>query len=199
MLLWYNTTNILFIHMDNLQDVAEAIKEGAIGVMPTDTLYGIVASALDPEAVERVYHVRQRDPNKPFIVLIPDVESVEQFGVVLSDDLWGKLDGYWPGPVSIVLQTEDEQFSYIHRDTYSIAFRVPADESLREFLRLAGPLVAPSANTAGAEPATTIDEARRYFGTDVDFYIDGGKKDSPSSTLVDLTRGEPVILREGAK
>lgn len=179
------------------ETVAEILRSGGVGVLPTDTLYGVVASALNPEAVSRVYELKRRNPAKPCIVLISDIEAIEEFGVILSNELRERLQSYWPGPNSIILPTIDETFSYLTRDTEGIAFRVPDDDGLREFLRISGPLIAPSANIEGDAPATTISAARAYFGDDVDFYVDAGKREGKASTLIVFDEeGVPKILRE---
>jgi L-threonylcarbamoyladenylate synthase len=179
------------------EEIVERIHLGAIGVIPTDTLYGLVRSALITETVSRIYETKRRNPTKPFIVLIADLENVEQFGVILSEGLEKSLTAYWPGPYSILLPVIDETFEYLHRGTDEIAFRVPDDEPLREFLRETGPLVAPSANIEGDAPARTIEQAQSYFGSDADFYVDGGEKDEAPSTLIRITEDGVETLREG--
>lgn len=182
-----------------MEDVAELIHGGQIGVIPTDTQYGLVASVFLPEAVERVYHVRERDPEEPFVILIAEIDDLEQFGILVDAELRKKVDAYWPGRVSLVLHCPDEQYSYLHRDKYTLAVRLPKDDDLRELIRQAGPLVAPRANVSDEPPARNIEEAKRYFGTAVDFYVDGGVLDGPPSGLIDLSLGgEPVVLRKGA-
>ena len=180
----------------DFSEAAESVQDGGIGVLPTDTLYGVVGSALDPDAVDRIYELKRRDHRKPLIVLISDIEMVEQFGVELSDTLRTRLATYWPGPVSIVLPIIDDQFEYLSRGTDTIAFRLPKDDSLCDLIRTVGPLVAPSANMEGMPPATTVEEAKRYFGTDVDFYVDGGPCEGPASRLIRLDGEEEEVLRD---
>lgn len=179
------------------EQVVDTLVGGGVGVIPTDTLYGVVASARDADAVSRVYEVKHRNPDKPCIVLIADPGDVEEFGVVLSDGLREVLMGYWPGPYSILLPSIDETFSYLDRGTGEIAFRVPDDDALRELLRATGPLIAPSANTEGDAPATTVSTAQQYFGDSVDFYVDGGERAEKASTLLRIDHeGNTEILRE---
>ncbi|MCI0532675.1 threonylcarbamoyl-AMP synthase [bacterium] len=173
------------------------LKSGGIGVMPTDTIYGIVCSALLPSAVERLYRVRRRDTEKPFIVLILDVSELMRFCIAPNEQDKKMLDGLWPGKVSVIFPCSSPEFFYLHRGTKEIAFRIPADDSLRAFLKKAGPLAAPSANPAGLPPAETIEEARNYFGKEADFYIDGGHITGNPSKLVRLRDGEIEILRAG--
>lgn len=176
----------------------DLIRSGAMGVMPTDTLYGVVASAMDAAAVERVYRVRGRDEGKPCIVLIGDVDALERFGIVLGGRMRSLLEGVWPGKVSVILPCPDERFAYLHRGTGTIAFRVPDRSDLRAFLTAALPLVAPSANPQGKPPAKTIAEAESYFGGAMDFYVDGGHLDGEPSTVVRFEDGALVVVRQGA-
>ena len=91
---------------------------------------------------------------------------------------------FGPGKTSIILPCPDEKFHYLHRGSNFLAFRLPADAPLRQFIYRTGPLVAPSANLEGLPPATTIEEAQNYFGDKVDFYIDGGKMEGSPSKLI---------------
>ena len=182
----------------SFDEVALFLNDGGIGVVPTDTLYGLVASALDREAVERVYHIRGRDEGKPCIVLIGGMDVLASFGIVLSDEERITLSLLWPGKVSVIFPCPDTKRVYLHRGTGTIAFRVPDKSDLRELLRETGPLIAPSANPQGMPPAKTIEEARTYFGDDADFYVDGGTLDSEPSTVVRFTDGRLSVVREGA-
>ena len=189
------------------KEAVRILKTGGVGVLPTDTLYGIVACAMDKKAVERVYKLRRRTPSKPVIVLISSSADLKKFGIIPGAYAKKFLAQYWPGKISVVLpllrqgfggQACRRKFSYLHRGTNSLALRVPAGAKIRAFLKQTGPLVAPSANTEGKPPAKTIAEAKKYFGERIDFYIDAGKKDSRPSTLVRILKNKTVVLREGA-
>src|SRR3989344_1128811 len=184
--------------MDSLESVGQRISRGQIGVIPTDTIYGIVCSALSEQAIERLYRIRERNEYKPCLVLIPDASILAQFGVTLDASLKEALARVWPGAVSVILDCPDERFAHLHRGTKSLAFRVPDDENLRNFLRETGPLLAPSANPEGKPPACTIAEARAYFGDPVDFYVDGGTLSNKPSTLVSYQNGNIKVIRQGA-
>src|SRR3989344_8774132 len=179
-----------------IRDIVKIIKNGGIGVMPTDTIYGLVGSALSRKAVERIYKLRERDRKKPFIVLISYLRDLKKFGIKISKSHLKILKTLWfppsgvggPGPTSIILTCLSKKFSYLHRGTKTIAFRLPKDKQLRNFLKKSGPLVAPSANPAAKPPAKTIKEARMYFGDKIDFYVDGGKIVNEPSVLVEIKR-----------
>jgi L-threonylcarbamoyladenylate synthase len=180
----------------DISNIVESINEGGVGIIPTDTIYGLVGSALLPDTIDRIYQLKRRDKNKPLIVLISDIEQCEQFGIELSERLIEQLKSYWPGAYSIILPTIDDQFEYLSRNTDAIAFRLPDNEELRDLIRETGPIVAPSANVEGMAPATTIEEARKHFGTDVDFYVDGGELTGKPSTLLEFDGEEVNILRD---
>ena len=182
----------------SFEEAISRIESGKIGIVPTDTLYGLVASAMDPESVERVYRVRGRDGNKPCIVLIADISDLDRFSLAIDAAVLGRLGEWWPGEISVILPCSDSRFAYLHRGTGTIAFRVPDKSELREFLRETGPLIAPSANHQGELPAKTVGEAERYFGSDVDFYVDGGTLDSEPSTVVKIENEKLSIVRQGA-
>ncbi len=186
--------------LQNRKKFVEMLKGGGIGVYPTDTLYGVVGSALSRDAVKRIYTIKGRDENKPFIILISSILDLELFIKHSALKKYGKLfPKLWPGPVSVIIPCPDISFAYLHRGTKSLAFRLPASRTLRNFLAQSGPLVAPSANPQGVEPAKTISEAKKYFGEQVDFYVSDGKKIGKPSTVISLLEKTPRIIRQGAK
>ncbi len=175
--------------------IKDILKNGGIGIMPTDTLFGVVGLARNPKAVERIYALKGRDENKPFIILIGSIEQLGEFGIMLTDAQRAYLASVWPGKVSVILPTPSEELAYLHRGTQSLAFRLPKKLWLRRLLKKTGPLVAPSANPQGMQPAATVREARAYFGNRVDFYMFGLRREGKPSKLVSLVSGEPVVLR----
>jgi L-threonylcarbamoyladenylate synthase len=177
----------------------QIIKDGGVGVLPTDTLYGLVGSALLPETVKRIYKIKKRNPRSPFIILIDSIRDLNLFSVKLEKEAEKFLQKNWPGQISVVLPCPSKDFFYLHRGTKTLAFRLPKKDNLRNLIKKTGPLVAPSANPEGAKPAENISEAKKYLAKTVDFYIAGKKLKSLPSTLVRMERGKVSILREGAK
>lgn len=178
--------------------VADILKKGGIVVMPTDTIYGVLGSALNRQTVERIYKIRKRNPKKPFIVLIPSIQDLKKFGVRLDKKSHKILQKFWPGKISVVLKSKSRKMSYLHRGTNSLAFRIPKNGLLLNLIKKTGPLVAPSANPEGSYPAKNILEAKNYFGDSVDFYVGGRAGNKKPSTLISLHNGETRILRKGA-
>ncbi len=181
----------------SLPEAGSRLSAGEIGVIPTDTIYGFVASALLPDSVERLYLVRGRNEKKPCIILLADLCDVERFGRRLSSEERQFLGTVWPGKVSVILPAFPNQFSYLHRGVGSLAFRVPSSPVLRGMLRVSGPVIAPSANPEGLKPAETIAEAEVYFGGLADFFVDAGSMKGSPSTLVRFDGKEVEVLRRG--
>ena len=157
--------------------------------MPTDTLYGIVGRAEDPRVVERIYKIRRRTLDKPCIILIRDVSELDKFHIDLSDKQKSTLKKYWSSSgggsdtVSLILDCPEDKFSYLHRGTQTLAFRLPEKKELRDLLLKVGPLIAPSANIEGFSPAKSTEEAKKYFGESVDLYVDVGIIESKASKI----------------
>lgn len=177
--------------MDAIKEVGKDLKNGKTGVIPTDTVYGIVASAFDKKAVEKIYGLKKRNLKKPLIILISSLKDLKLFGAEIDKKI---SDKYWPGKVSIVLPVK--KLEYLHRGKKSLAFRFPDNETLINILKISGPLVAPSANTEGGEPATTIEEAKKYFGENIDFYLGAGKLKGKPSKIISIKKGKIEEIRK---
>lgn len=174
--------------------VAEALRDGGVAVIPTDTVYGLAGLPTNPHAVTRIFSLKGRPEDKPLPVLGDGVGQLE--AVARFDDLALKLAGvFWPGPLTIVLPravgfTADLGGS--QSDT--VAVRVPDRELCLGLLRATGPLAVTSANYSGRPPATTGDQARALF--DSVPVLDDGACDGSPSTIVSLGES-PKILRSG--
>lgn len=171
-----------------IQRVIRILKQGGIGILPTDTLYGLVGSALSKKTVERIYKVRKRKRSKPMIILIHSMRDLSLFGIRLDHQTLGLLKKLWPGTVSIILPCAYKKFYYLHRGKKTLAFRLPKNHWLRNLLHQTGPIVAPSANFAGRMPALSIKQAKNYFGENVDFYFDKGVLHSTPSNIIEIKR-----------
>jgi len=181
------------------KNIARIIKQGGVGIVPTDTLYGLVGLALAPVTVDRIYRLKKRALGKPFIILISSWQDLERINVEITPEQKKVLRKLWPGPVSAVLPCENPRLDYLHQNK-NLAIRWPKNKFLNKLLKKTGPLVAPSANPEGKKPARTITEAKKYFGDRVDFYLSAGRSlIGRPSTLIDLSSGQMVVLRKGRR
>lgn len=176
------------------EEAAALLIAGKIGVMPTDTVYGLVARAADETAVKRMYALKRRE-QKPGTLIAADTDQLRSLGV--PDAEIAKVAQYWPNPLSAVLPVQG--FDYLHQGIGSLAMRVVADQATRHLLERTGALMTSSANQPGEPPATTVAEAAGYFGDGVDFYVDGGTiADALPSTIIRPTTDGIDILRQGS-
>ena len=170
-------------------------KNETVGVIPTDTVYGLAALAKDKEAVKRLYNLKQRDA-KPGTVIAANIAQLVDLG--LKRRYLKAVSEYWPGPLSVIIPC-DSQLSYLHLGKFGLAVRIPEDKELTALLESIGPLLTSSANLAGKTPAKIINQAKDYFGKNVDFYIDGGNlSDRLPSTIVRIVDDAIEVIREGA-
>ena len=181
-----------------MADATGTLMREGIAIIPTDTIYGVVASTFSKIAVERAYRILRRNPKKPFIILISSITDLALFNVNLDADTKKILKKLWPGKISIVLPVTFPKFHYLHCGTKTLAFRMPKKPSLLKLLKKTGPLISSSANPQGKKPAETIAQAKKYFGDKIDFYISGGKIKSLPSTLVEIKRGKINVIRKGS-
>jgi len=180
------------------QEVEKIIKKGGIGVLSTDTIYGLVGKALSKTTVSRIYRIKERKPDKPLIILIGSLRQLDLFGIAVDSKTQLLLNRFWPGKVSIILPCSRPDLEYLHRGTNSLAFRFPDYPELTNLINQTGPLVAPSANPEDLKPAKDIAQAKKYFSSKVDFYVNSGRLDSQPSTLISIKNGKIEVLREGA-
>lgn len=148
--------------------VVQLLTNNHVGIIRTDTLYGLVGRAESEEVVARIFDLKTRAPDKPLLLLISDTSQLFD-----TYDTSKFETEFWPGPNTIILPSPTAPH-YLTRGTKTLAYRIPASDVLRDLLRSTGPLVAPSANPESEEPAYSIQEAINYFGEAVDFYVDGG-------------------------
>lgn len=178
-------------------DAAKQLQSpGAIGVIPTDTVYGVVARAADADAVARLYELKKRE-NKPGTLIAASIEDLELIG--LKHRYLKAVEQFWPGAVSVVIPAADPALKYLHQGKMSLAVRIPADIELQKILKQTGPLVTSSANHPGEPTAVTVEQAKNYFGDKVDFYQDGGDlTNNQPSTIIRIVDDAIEVLRQGA-
>lgn len=179
--------------MQDISELVVKIKNGEVGVLPTDTLYGLVAKASDEEAVFKLYGLKSRN-KKPGTLIANSIEQLVELG--LKKRYLTTVENYWPGAVSVVIPT-GEVLRYLHQGKQSLAVRIPKDKELTKLLTKTGALLTSSANLPGEEPATTLQEAKAYFGDKLDFYVDGGELNGAPSTVIRVVDDVVEVLREG--
>lgn len=187
------------IVFDSLDDpkVVSLLQDGAVGIIPTDTIYGIVALANSKSAVERLYELKhRRDDVRGGTVIAANAQQLVDLGVDVESI--AHVAHYWPNPLSIELSLGKE-LAYLFQTGPHRAFRVVADNRLQEFLQKTEPLLTSSVNPSGMPPATDLKQAQEYFGDAADFYVNGGDLSGrPPSTVAVLQGDKLIVVRPGA-
>jgi L-threonylcarbamoyladenylate synthase len=178
---------------------ADVLRSGGVVVVPTDTVYGVAARPDIPEAVEALYRAKGRPSSLQLPVLAASIEQVVGLGVDVTPAARALAARWWPGPLTMAFGFESGAARpqwLSGRD--EVAVRIPDHDVLQAVLSETGVLVVTSANSHGAPTPHSAAEAAEQLGPFVDLVVDGGPLTEVPSTLVNVSRADPVVEREGA-
>lgn len=187
------------IDPEELRPVAKALAEGRLVAFPTETVYGLGADALNPEAVKRIYRAKGRPSDNPLIVHISDFNQLERIVSSVPEKARTLMETFWPGPLTLILPKS----KYVPDETTAglstVAVRMPANRTALELIKLSGlAIAAPSANLSGAPSPTCASHVISDLSGRIDYIIDGGSTQvGLESTVLDMTADPPVVLRPG--
>lgn len=186
---------------ESLREAAGLLKEGKLVVLPTETVYGLGANALDGEAVARIFAAKGRPSFNPIIVHVPDAQSAQQY-VIMDGRAKAVAAAFWPGPLTMILPRRDDCVvsELCSAGLPTLAIRVPAHPVALALLKESGlPIAAPSANVSGQVSATTPQHVAEGLGDKVALILAAGPCEvGVESTVLDLSGDTPVVLRPGA-
>ena len=175
--------------------VAALLLNGQVGIVPCDTVYGIVCLAALPEKVAQLHILKQR-AGKLGTIIAASVQQLIDMGIDKTE--LSAAAAYWPNPLSVVV-TASPHLAYLHQDIGSLAVRIPKNDALLALLQKTGPLATTSANLADQPTVGTLQEAMVIFGEKVTFYVDGGDfSNAPASTIIRIVNHQVEVLRQGA-
>lgn len=190
-----------------IEKAVEVLAAGGLVAIPTETVYGLAADAENAKAVRAIYEAKQRPANHPLIVHLASADAIEHWASEIPEEAKKLTKAFWPGPLTLVLKRSANAKDFITGGQNTVALRCPSHPLTRELLQLFDGgthrgVAAPSANTFGKISPTTAQHVREDLGEKpegkVDFILDGGTCSvGIESTILDLTSGEPRILREG--
>ena len=193
------------LHLTNSQqDIATAaavLRDGGLVAMPTETVYGLAANALDGNAVRRIFEAKGRPMDNPLIVHIAEIADIERLGLVREfPETARKLaEAFWPGPLTIIMDKGSVIPDEVSAGLSTVAIRLPSHPDARRLIRESGlPLAAPSANTSGKPSPTTAQHVIDDMDGRIEAVIDGGACDvGVESTVITVATDIPRILRPG--
>ncbi len=182
----------------DFQSCVRVLSRGGVVACPTETLFGLLADALNPEAVARVSYIKGRRTEDPIAVLAPSVPMAFQLASELPEVATELAELYWPGPLTLVLRAVSGLPAPLLRDA-KIGVRVPGPSPALELVRaFGGPLTATSANRTGQQPAVDAEQIVAEFGDEVDAVVPGRAPGGLPSTVVDPTQKPVRVVRAGA-
>jgi L-threonylcarbamoyladenylate synthase len=187
------------VDLGKVRQIIETIQRDGVIAYPTDTFYGLGASAYSERAIQKIYRLKKRDRRKPLSVVIAGIEMAEKIAVSLPPIFEELSREFWPGALTLVIKAKPLFPPRVLGPEGSLALRLPDVPWLLELVRqMNTPLTATSANISGAKEIADPDEVIRIFRGKVDLIVDGGHTSGGlPSTIVDLTLEKPRILREG--
>ncbi|TMG77293.1 MAG: threonylcarbamoyl-AMP synthase [Betaproteobacteria bacterium] len=186
-------------HSLPIREAVAVLKRGGLVAFPTETVYGLGADASNPAAVARIYRVKGRPANHPVIVHIGDAGQLERWAREVPEHARKLAARLWPGPLTLVLKRALGVGDYLTGGEDTIGLRVPGHPVALEVLgQFGGGIAAPSANKFGCISPTTAAHVRSDLGKEIDLILDGGPCEiGIESTIIDLSRDRPVLLRPG--
>ncbi|WP_334142424.1 L-threonylcarbamoyladenylate synthase [Rhabdothermincola sp.] len=184
---------------EEIERAVAVLRAGGLVAFPTETVYGLGADAANPTAVRRVFEVKGRPATHPLIVHLGSAAALDHWAVDVPPAARLLAEACWPGPLTVLLRRSPSVPDVVTGGRDTVGLRVPAHPLALALLeRFSGGIAAPSANRFGRVSPTTAADVQADLGSDVDLVLDGGPcQVGVESTIVDLTGGEPEVLRPG--
>ena len=184
---------------EKIEMAANIIRTGGLLAIPTETVYGLGANALDPEAVRRIFEAKGRPQDNPLIIHVPSAQWLPRFCEDVPPLAYTLARNFWPGPLTMILKRKSIVPDVTTAGLDSVGVRCPAHAVTQAIIRYAGvPIAAPSANTSGRPSCTTAEDVMEDMSGKIEGIVDGGPCTvGVESTIVDLTVMPPRLLRPG--
>ncbi len=199
-----NSTKIITVDVnepekENIREAAKYIREGDVVAFPTETVYGLGADALSPEAVKKIFIAKGRPQDNPLIVHIARKDEIERIAKGITYEVKALMETFWPGPLTLILEKKDLIPKEITAGLNTVGIRMPSHPAALQLILESGvPIAAPSANISGRPSPTTAQHVIKDLAGKIPVILDGGPTQvGLESTVLDMTSGTPVILRPG--
>ena len=181
-----------------MDHIEKELEEGRAVILPTETVYGIFAKALEQEAVDYIYELKRRPREKALNLNIADEEDIRIYSKNQPSYLTKLIDSFLPGPLTIILQANEKVPDWIHSGMSTVGFRMPAHPKTLESIRKYGPLVGPSANLSGHASGTKYEAIIKEFDQVIPGFEDDEFLTGQDSTILDISGAKARILRQGS-
>ena len=183
-----------------IEKAAQVIRQGEVVLYPTDTLYGLGCDPFNEKTLERLFAIKGRPAGEGVLLLVPNYAYSEMFSDKIPNVFYKLAKAFWPGPVTFLLEGKPSSSRWLVGEEGKVGLRHPDLTFLERWMQaIPGPIVSTSANRSGEPPAQSLDALKELFRHQVDLLLEGGdiERNSKPSTVVDLTRDPPTIVRAG--
>lgn len=183
----------------DVEGALDALANGGVVGLPTDTVYGIAASLEFPLSVASLFDLKRRPMTVALPILVGSLAQIEELSVPWSQRAQQLSDAFWPGALTIIVEVPEELAQLVGSSTGTVGFRSPGDDLLLEILGRSGPLALTSANEHGEPPCQNAAQVLEVFAgrSELSGVVDGGERSQPVSTVVDLSLNAWRLVREG--
>ena len=181
-----------------MANLKEILENGGAVILPTETVYGLFAQAMNEAAVEHVYQLKRRPKDKAMNLNVADLETILAFSKNQPSYLKTLYEAFLPGPLTLILQANDRVPAWINSGLSTIGFRIPNHPKTLELIQQTGPLIGPSANISGRESGKIFADIKTQFNNEVTGLADDAALTGVDSTILDLSGETARILRQGA-
>ena len=181
-----------------MEKIKQELEKGGAVVLPTETVYGLFAKALDKKAVDHVYQLKRRPRDKALNLNVAQLDDILNFSKNQPPYLQKLVDSFLPGPLTIILEANDKVPYWVNSDLTTVGFRMPSHPITLELIREFGPLIGPSANISGQDSGVTYKEILQDFNQNVLGLEDDAFLTGQDSTIIDLSCSKVKILRQGS-
>lgn len=190
---------MMTMKVDELLNLSKEELRGKVICFPTDTVYGVGVLVNDVEAAKRIYAMKNRSETKPLAYLASSIDDILPYIDKLPKKVNELVTTYWPGALTIIFNKNKQQHFLINPDIPTIGFRIPRSNVALKILDKFGVMATTSINLSGETPLNDYETIKKYFGEQIDYLIeeDDEPKSNVSSTVIDATKEELVVLRQG--
>ena len=181
-----------------MKKIKQELEKGVAVVLPTETVYGLFAKALDKKAVDHVYQLKRRPRDKALNLNVAHLDDILNFSKNQPPYLQKLVDSFLPGPLTIILEANGKVPYWVNSGLPTVGFRMPSHPITLELIREFGPLIGPSANISGNTSGVSFKEVLKDFGREVLGIEDDAFLTGQDSTILDLSSDKVKILRQGS-
>lgn len=184
--------------LEEVQTAKEKLFNHGVIAFPTETVMGLGILYNDRQAYDRLNQIKRRPEDKPYTMMVAELEDIAKYAIV-DDATQRVINAFMPGSITLLLNVKGNSVpTYVTHNTGIIGIRIPSNLEARMLLQaVREPLLVPSANRSGEAPAMNSEEVKKIFGNEVDFVISGKANSGLPSTIVDLTKGRVIVVRQG--